>query len=400
MAEETSQPTNPPSAAVDTSLPAETAPVVEVAPTNTPTNPPTETTPPPQATATPPSAEVPGTGGEVGGGVDTKQQQSLASSDEDPAVAYRKQKEAFLRGETPPEPAQQTAPAPSTQQTTAPATNEANVQTPQPGADDQRVPKVHLRPADAQDLELISDWKKSGGGKPLRDFILERYNPKPQAPAAGTQDGSASDGTQTPAVQSVTLPDGNTVPTTFTSVQEIDSTIKKLLDAKYAALENFEPSKAREFEIEQLRLQRLRDEFGQVEQVIERTEQTAFQMTWDDSLSRAKSLFPDAGKPGSALESRAIEIRKQWVETGHPLAHAADSALPLYAEAAASLNVAPAAPSAAPPAVSTPPSTSSVHRPPTALLAGGDARTVQPSGAPEITTDNYFAEKARLLGRR
>lgn len=361
MSADTSQPTPP--TEVDTSIQNSPMPVTEQAPVNSPSQ---ETIPQPlQATAGEPPAPVPEAGEGAGGGVDTQTQQEA-----DPLAAYKASKEAFLKG-TPQAP--EAAP-----QEVAPETVVAQAEA--PPAD--RLPKMPIRPADAQDQALLSDWKQNGNGKPLREFILEKMQP-----VAKTADGSP------PPVAA--LPDGSEAKTTFTSIEEIDLAIQAAEDAEDTAQEAFDPKTARAYRREQDRLKELKSKYASVEQTVASVEQTAFVTTWTESLSKAQTLFQDAGREGSALEAKAVEIRQKWVAEGHPLAHAADSAVALYAEAQAALGT--PAHSAAPPSVSTPPSVP--HRPPTHIIAGGDARTTTTRAPVEVTPENYLEQKARLLGK-
>lgn len=330
-------------------------PVTEQAPVNSPSQ---VTQPQPlEATAGEPSAPVPAAGEGVGGGVDTQTQQEV-----DPVAAYKAAKEAFLKGEP-----QQEQPAGPTQ-----------AQEPPP----DRLPKMPIRPVDAQDQALLTDWKQHGNGKTLREFILEKVQPAPKP-----TDGNS------PAAQ--TLPDGSEAKSTFSSMEEIDLAISELEDREDEAQSNFDPKTARAYRREQDRLKLLKNQFEAVEQTVASVEQTAFVSTWNESLTKAQSVFPDAGRPGSALENKAVELRQKWVADGHPLAHSADSAIALYAEAQAALGT--PVYSAAPSSVSTPPLTP--HRPPTHIIAGGDARTNTSRAPVEVTPQNYLEMKGRLLGR-
>ena len=365
MSEEISQQTAPTEA--DTSLQqGNNAPVADVAPANKPSQ---QTTPQPsQATTGEPSAQAPEAGGGAGGDVVTTAQQP-----QDPLADYAASKAQFLRGEPQ---AQQPDPPPA----------EPQQHQQQAPAEPDRLPKMPIRPADTQDQQLLSDWKQHGQGKTLREFILEKMAPPP--PPAKQADG----GEPPPAL---TLPDGSEVKTAFQSVEEVDAEIERLINARYDALDNFDPKTAREYELRQKALERQRMELAGLEQFVQSVEQTAFVATWNDSLAKAQSIFPEAGRPGSALEAKAAEIRQQWVDSNHPLAHSPDSAVALYAEAAAALGQ-PAA-SAAPPVVTTSPP--SIHRPPAQIIAGGDART-NPNRAPvEVTAENYAQLKAQILGR-
>lgn len=368
MSADTSQPSTP--SEVDTSLQSGTMPVTEQAPVNSPSQ---ETTPQPlQATAGEPSAPVPADGGGAGGGVDTQTQQDV-----DPLVAYKASKEAFLKG---------SPQAPDAVPPAQPAPQEV-VEASSPQGDPpppDRLPKMPIRPADAQDQALLAEWKQQGNGKTLREFILEKVQP---APAPKAEDG-------TPPAPA-TLPDGSEVKIVFNSVEEIEIAIRDLEDREDDAQNNFDPKTARAYKREQDRLKELKAKYAAVEQTVQSVEQTAFVATWTESLSKAQSVFPDAGRQGTPLEVKAVEIRQKWVAEGHPLAHSADSAVALYAEAQAALG-SPVY-SAAPSSVSTPPLTP--PRPPTHLIAGGDARTNTSRAPVEVTPENYLEQKARMLGR-
>lgn len=360
---DTSQPNLP--SEVDTSLLSGSMPVTDQAPVNSPSQ---ETTPQPlEATAGEPSASVPVDGGGAGGGVDTETQKEI-----DPLAAYKADKAAFLK---------EAPKAPEVVQPVEEVPESVVTQIEPPLAPD-RLPKMPIRPADAQDQALLADWKSQGNGKTLREFILERMQPAPKTES----------GTPPPVV---TLPDGSEARTNFSSLEEIDLAIQAAEDAEDTAQEGFDPKTARAYRREQDRLKALKATYAIAEQTVASVEQTAFVQTWTESLTKAQSIFPEAGKQGSALENKAVEIRQKWVAENHPLAHSADSAVALYAEAQAALGT--PVYSAAPVSVSTPPLTP--PRPPAHIIAGGAARTTTSRAPVEVTPDNYLEQKARMLGR-
>lgn len=244
-------------------------------------------------------------------------------------------------------------------------------------------------------MEILQDWKQHGQGKSLVDFILEKKTPV--APAKPTEAGGNGETGTPPAAD---LPDGTKIDRTFSSVEALDAEIRRLVDLEYTELDNFEMQKAKAFRLEAERLRELRGKYESAETLAHKVQQTAAEMEWAEDLGRAQKLFPSAGVEGSPLEAKAAEIRAEWIRTGHPLAQSPRSALAIYSEASLALGLAPAAPaaSAAPPSVSTPPGTSSIHRPPAGIIASGDARSTPPRPTEEITPENYHEQKARMLG--
>ncbi len=379
MPEDTSQPT-PPQAAEDTSLlSGQIAPVTDVAPVNQSSQ---TNTLPQEANAGSPPAAAPEAEGGAGGGVEKKSDDVFAD--------YRAKKKAYLANQGQPAPAAPEVVQP--QDTSTPPASQAGAEVVPPlpeaaqdgtAAAPDKLPKMRIHPADQQDADLIQAWKTEGAGQPLRQFILERMAPKAPAPEEG----------RAPA----TLPDGSEVKTAFTSYAEIQAEIRRLEDAEDDAHEAFNPKAARGFKRRAEELKALATQYVEVEETAHRVEHAAFLEAWNEDLGKARTVFADAGVPGTALETKAIEIRQKWIAENHPLAHVANSATALYAEAAAALGQ-PAA-SAAPPAakVSTPPPTPA-FRPPN-VIAGGDARTIPARGPVQVTTQNYQEMKAKYLGK-
>ena len=367
MSEDTSQ-TAPlgTETAVDTSRQETTPPsVAELAPANTDTP---NNDQPPQATAGTPT---PGDGGRTAVGVDTTELDS-----------YKSEKAEFLA-----------APAPASAPASAPAPAPA-VAEPAPTGEEtetSRLPKMHIRPTTQEDLTVLDAWKtarKAGASESLVEFILKTSAPPPPVPAGET--APAADGTPS-AVEHAPI---------FSTVEDLDAEIKRLTDEEFSHLENFDTTQAKRCRERAQDLMRYRPSLEAATLKAESIEMSAAEVEWMTDLARAQKVFADAGRPGSALETKATEIRQRWIAEGHALAHSPRSAVAIYAEAAAELGLAPA--SAAPepvPSLSTP---TAVHRPPAAIIAGGDARS-QTSRAPDPSStplENYQAEKAALLASR
>ena len=317
---------------------------------------------PPDATA----GDIPGTlpevDGEAGRGVDT----------EDKMVAYKALKKSYLNGDKPAE----TAPHEGVES--------PKLLTP-PEAD--RLPPVKIRPIHQDDMDLLQAYKAEGAGKSLPQFILDR---------AGYKSPSQPE----PEAAETALPDGSAVTQSFESSADVRKEIRRLINLKNDQLEAFNPASARVYEEQIENLRDLIPTFEVAEQRAHRVEQTAVELIWQEDLGRAQQLFRDAGILGTALETKAAEIRQQWQTEGHPLANDPRSAVAIYSEAAIALqiSVTPASASAAPGKVSTPQPTS-IHRPPVSLIAGGDARSQAPRPPEPVTKENYFEAKARYLGR-
>lgn len=375
VTEDTSQNTTPQTDGVDISLQAGAiAPVTDVAPVNTDT--PLNSNPQKATAGDTPSGNPAGADAGVVGGVDTQ---------EDPAAAYKAQKAAFLAGNTPPEqPPAIIPPADAAPAANPPASND----TPPAAPAADRLPKVPVRPTDQRDMDALQDWKANGGGKSLVEFILGQNAPAANPPAG-----------QEPLA--APLPDGTEVKIGFGSISEVEAEMQRLVDLEYDAIANFDGDGAKKCRraYEALRDQKLN--IAAAESRAHEIQATAENHAWSEDLARAQRLYPEAGVEGSALEVKATEIRQQWINEGHPLAHSSRSAVAIYSEAALALDLAPspqARPSAAPTNVSTPPATS-IHRPPPGIIAGGEARSTQPRPV-EVTKDNYLEHKAKLLNRR
>jgi hypothetical protein len=250
-----------------------------------------------------------------------------------------------------------------------------------------RMPNLRIRPVDEHDLSLLNDWKENGAGKPLHEFILERLRP-----------------TQTeaePVLDLDVVPPADYQPKdSFISQDELDAEIKQLRKLRLEAKREFSTDNEVFYEAEIERLQGYRKAFGRAVEQAARIESVQSHEIWQADLMRAKALLPDAGIPGTLLESKAAEIRQRWVNENHPLAYRADSAVAIYAQAASELRIAPVqtASSAAPNTTFTPP-VSSIHRPPANIIASGDARA-NPARQEPITADNYEEMKARYMASR
>lgn len=348
----------------DNSLASSTVPVTEVAPVNVTQ---TDTTPPQQANAGETSAQAGALDGAAGGGVNIDD--------------YEAARAAYLSGTVQPE----AAPLDEVQ----PPQVNAEVNAPN---QQQTLPAIKVKPESQADLELLSLYKKEGNGMGLVEFILKRE--QIQVPGADTTTATVNPETGQP--ETVVKP-------AFTTMEDVDAEIRRLEDLEDKALENFDPKQARAHKREQEKLKAYKLTLQEVQSHADRVEQTAFEQDWQSSLGKARLIHPEAGQEGSPLETKAIEVRQRWVKEGHPLAYRADSAVALYAEAAAELaSQGQAAPvGAGPPAINRPvvtPPPAIPRRGAPSVIAGGDARTT-PRAPIEVTAENYDEVMTQYLGR-
>ncbi len=254
---------------------------------------------------------------------------------------------------------------------------------------DSKMPKLRIRPVDAQDLTLLNDWQQNGKGVPLHQFILEKLRPA-QAEVV-------------PASELEIVPPADYQPKdSFLSQDDLEAEIKQLKKLRFEAKREFATENEIFYENEIERLQSYKQDFGRAVEQAERIQEVQNHEIWQADLLLAQGILPDAGVPGTPLEIKATEIRQRWVAENHPLAHRPDSAVAIYAQAASELRMSPA-PAAASDAPyrqqSFPPPVSSIHRPPANIIASGDARA-NPARQETVTVDNYEEMKARLLASR
>lgn len=305
---------------------------------------------------------------------------------------YAAQKAAFLAQSPPTE----DEPAVEVVQTPEVITQESDDLTDvlTPPAEDGRYAPIKLRPKTAEGRQLMSEYKAAaaaGYDKDFSDYVLERKAPAPApvvTPAAPA-----------PAAADVTNPQTTEdQPKVYTSVEEVTAEVKRLRALQAAKNIQFDFAAAAEFQAAAddllMRLPDIREGLNQA--TASAAEQAAAQ--WQESQAKAKTVFPDAGVSGSALETAAAQVRAAWIANNHPLAHATDSALALYAEAAAQIGYSPQ--SSTSPVASPAP----VHRPALSPLIGNFGVPAQPTQATrsvlETPADDYEAEKAAFLGQR
>jgi hypothetical protein len=258
-----------------------------------------------------------------------------------------------------------------------------------PPAEDGKFAPIKLRPKSAEGRQLMSEYKAAaaaGYDKDFSDYVLERKAPAP-APAPAV----------TPTDDATHLEYSDYSPAEFTSVDEVSVEVKRLRALQAEKNAEFDFAAAAEFQNAAddllMRLPDIRDSLRQA--TASAAEQAA--AAWADSQAKAKTVFPDAGVSGSALETAAAQVRANWIATNHPLANATDSALALYAEAAAQIGYAPQSSN---PVASPAP----VHRPALSPILGNFGVPAQPTQATrsvlETPLDDYEAEKAAFLGQR
>lgn len=258
--------------------------------------------------------------------------------------------------------------------------------------EDGRMKPIKLRPADAEERQMMSEFKaakQTGYPHGYTKFAVDRaLAQRPAAPAAAA-----------PVVEPVAPvePAEESAPQ-FQSMDEVHAEIRRLRAEKVALQEAFDFKAAGDLESKAdallMKLPELAAEFEAQAQ--------AYKSEWQASQAKAKSLFPDAGVEGSALEIAAAQVRDDWVANQHPLAFVNDSAVALYAEAAAKIGIQPG-PSTRPtptPSV-TPPSP--VHRPALSPILSGSGAPAQPPQPPvdvsQTPLSDYEKERAKLLGK-
>lgn len=303
---------------------------------------------------------------------------------------YAAQKAAFLAQSPPTE----DEPAVPIVQTSEVITQESDDLTDvlTPPAEDGKFAPIKLRPKTAEGRQLMSEYKAAaaaGYDKDFSDYVLERKAPAP-APVVTPAAPAAADVTNPEATEDQ--------PKVYTSVEEVTAEVKRLRALQAEKNIQFDFAAAAEFQAAAddllMRLPDIREGLNQA--TASAAEQAAAQ--WQESQAKAKTVFPDAGVSGSALETAAAQVRAAWIANNHPLAHATDSALALYAEAAAQIGYSPQ--SSTPPVASPAP----VHRPALSPLIGNFGVPAQPTQATrsvlETPADDYEAEKAAFLGQR
>jgi hypothetical protein len=260
-----------------------------------------------------------------------------------------------------------------------------------PPAEDGKFAPIKLRPKTAEGRQLMSEYKAaaaSGYDKDFSDYVLERKAPAPTPVVTPAAPADVANPQATAEDQ----------PKVYTSVDEVSAEVKRLRGLQAEKNAEFDFAAAAEFQTAAddllMRLPDIREGLNQA--TASAAEQAAAQ--WQESQSSAKRLFPDVGVSGSALETAAAQVRADWIARGHPLAHATDSALALYAEAAAQIGYAPQ--SSSPPVASPAP----VHRPALSPILGNfGVPAQQPQAARSVLdtpAEDYEAEKAALLGHR
>lgn len=311
---------------------------------------------------------------------------------------YEAEKAAYLAGKKNPAPAPEPTPAAPPAPEASPAPPPAAPAQTDEGdelkvikAADGKFSKQRIRPTNEGDAALLLAYRaaqETGSQESLSDFIVRQKAPTPSAPVTPPADATTPN-QPTPESKKE-----------FTSFDEMRAEISRLTDLEYERQGAFdlEGAKAAREAVTKLMLE-LPDMHERITSQAA-TAAAAQERAWNESLGKAQQVFGDAGKAGTPLEATAAAVRAEWVANGHPLAFAADSALALYAEAAARINqtAATAAPRSQP--VPTP---SPVHRPPLSpLIGGGDARTQQTQRAPDISQtplSDYESEKEAFLNR-
>lgn len=119
----------------------------------------------------------------------------------------------------------------------------------------------------------------------------------------------------------------------------------------------------------------------QQEAITAQHQQQVFNSQWEANLQAAQRTYPDAANPESALTQRAAEIQQSYAASPDP-AHQAiynspSSAMFYFQQAAAEMQVAPAAPTLV--QKSTPQPVPQNRPPMSALLAGGNAGNTAPA---------------------
>lgn len=387
MLEDSSQ--TPADAAVDNSRVVEAQqPVADLAPANQQPPPPTQ---PQEANADLGSLAAP-PDGQAGDGVD---------QDSNGNAAYLAEVEALRTGLTQPAPVETPAAPPSAAPSTAApstvdpsrpvAVDDDSLDDIQPPTDG-RSPQIKLRPGNQSDLTLLASYKaaqKAGSTESLSDFVLRTSAPKPSdAPASDATNHQTQEPNSDPLAK-------------FSSLNDLDAEIRRLSAAESQHNQDFNFEEARKARQEYDNLMLKRGDFIRTHEQQQVTQAQAAAEAWNASLNKAKPLFPDAGVAGSALEAAAAQVRQEWEASNHPLATVADSALALYAEAAARINYKPAAAQAAPLSVKPNGSTPSPANRPALSPMIGNGNPAPPTQALDITKTplkNYEQERSLLLG--
>lgn len=310
---------------------------------------------------------------------------------------YESERMAFLNAPPVEEtPAPSPAPAAPAQSAVEPENDLSDIGA-QPEADGRLAP-MKIRPEDAGEQQLMSEWKaaKASGYKGgLIKYAVDRTlaaTPAPVVPAA----------TPAPAENEPAASPQTEAAPVFQSIDDVHAEIQRLRAEQTRLQVEFNFAEAAEF---QSKADALLVKIPELAAQFESTQTDAAQAAaaeWAASQARAKALFPEVGNPNSALEQAAAEVRAQWVANNHPLAHVNDSAVALYAEAAARIGIAPssAAPAAPRPPV-TPPSP--VHRPALSPIISAVGAPAQPTPPPldisQTPLSDYEKEKAAYFGR-
>lgn len=303
---------------------------------------------------------------------------------------YESERTAFLNA-----PPVEENPAPAAPAQTEPENDLTDISAP-PEADGRLAP-IRLRPEDAAERQMMSEYKaavasgyKGGYTKYAVDRTLQAM-PAPAAPAASA----------TPAESEISpSPQAEAAPV-FHSLDDVHTEIQRLRAEQTRLQVEFNFAEAADFQAKAdallVQIPKLAAQFEEGQSAVAQ----AAAAEWTASQTRAKSVFPDVGVPDSPLEIAAAQVRAEWVAQGHPLANVNDSAVELYAAAAARIGYSAAStrPSSASPI--TPPSP--VHRPALSPIISAVGAPAQPTPPPldisQTPLSEYEKEKAMFFNR-